>query len=53
MAAVAEASLHVVRSNAGEGVGEALFEGGKRAGLGGPRVLLDLGPALFDGVEGG
>ncbi len=48
-----EASLNVVRSNGGEGVGEALFEGGKRAGLGSPQVLLDLGPALFDGVEVG
>ena len=49
--AVAEASLNVVRSNVGEGVGEAFVEGGKRAGLGGPRMLLDLGPARLDGVE--
>ena len=45
--------MNVVRSNGGEGVGEAFFESGKRAGLGGPQVLLDLGPALFDGVEVG
>ena len=45
--------MNVVRSNGGEGAGEAFFEGGKSAGLGGPQMLLDLGPALFDGVEVG
>jgi len=48
MAAVAEASLHVVRSHGSEGVGKACFERGQRTGLGAAQLLLDLRPAHAD-----
>ena len=53
MAAVAEASLHVVRSHGSEGVGKACFERGQRAGLGAAQLLPDLPQHASMGLKSG
>ena len=46
-----EAGLYVLGSDGGQGLGDALFKSGQRSGFSRAEQLLDLGPALLDGIQ--